>query len=313
MEMAFFAVEYAKAKDVPVVIDIRDLWPDILADVLPVWSRPLGRVALLPFEMMAHRALSSCTAITAVSEGYLNWGLGKTARARSELDRVFPLGYSNPEDSTRGALLDGSDLRSRFGLEPDKLTVWFLGTFGQTYDLETVIGAASILAQSGAHDIQFVLSGDGEQRGALERKARNLKNVIFTDWVDRAGILSLMKVAGIGLAAYRVGAPQGISNKIIEYMAAGLPIVSSLRGEAEELIEQRKLGLNYEPGNCRSLANVLQTLGRDRALRMTFAANSRSEYDSHYRADTVYGKMADYLEFVARHGRGGLRREVNGG
>lgn len=42
----------------------------------------------------------------------------------------------------------------------------------------------------------------------------------------------------MGLAAYARGAPQGVPNKVIEYMAAGLAVVTSLSGETREIIDR---------------------------------------------------------------------------
>ena len=42
------AVKYGKKNDLPVVVETRDLWPDLFVDLFPGWTRWLFRIVLLP-------------------------------------------------------------------------------------------------------------------------------------------------------------------------------------------------------------------------------------------------------------------------
>ena len=55
------AVDYGRENNVPVVLDMRDMWPDIFADAVPRLARPLARCLLFP---MLRRARAACATST---------------------------------------------------------------------------------------------------------------------------------------------------------------------------------------------------------------------------------------------------------
>src|SRR5260370_7964074 len=112
--------------------------------------------------------------------------------------------------------------------------------------------------------MQFVLSGSGERELEWKKQAGELRNVIFTGWVDSARIACLGQLASIGLAAYSPSAPQGLPNKLFEYMAYGLPVVSSLPGEAEAFLGESRCGITYKAGDAESLVDALLSLANAR-------------------------------------------------
>jgi glycosyltransferase involved in cell wall biosynthesis len=291
-------VKYALAKHVPVIIDVRDLWPDIFAQVAPRPLRPLMNLALRPMINKTKFVFRNCSSILAISPGYLRWALGYARRQGTEMDRVFPLGYQKPKPSQSDLEQARRELAA-LGMDPSKRIVWFVGVFGATYDLGTVIGAASLFQQQGREDVQFVLSGDGEMASKWRAVAQGLTNVIFTGWIDGAKISCLGDASTVGLAAYASSAPQGLPNKLTEYLAFGLPVVSSLKGEAEQFLLEHHCGLTYEPGNARSLASALQTILDNPRLGQQLGATGRKLYESELSSEKVYPAMLEYLESVA--------------
>src|SRR5205085_1294132 len=133
----------------------------------------------------ARQAFGQCNAIVGTSEGYLQHGLKYAQRARTVQDAIFPLGYPRPKQS-RDTAPDAAVLDSlcAHGVDPAKQICWFVGMFGQTYDLRTVIEAAREFSRSGEQDVQFVLSGTGDDHSALQAQAAGLQNVIFTGRID---------------------------------------------------------------------------------------------------------------------------------
>jgi glycosyltransferase involved in cell wall biosynthesis len=188
----------------------------------------------------------------------------------------------------------------RQGVDPSRRIVWFLGSFGHWYDLDTVVRAARSLARDERHELQFVLSGAGHADARLRRAARGLPNVVFTGWIDRSEIAFLMSVAWVGLAAYAPHAPQSYPNKLFEYMSAGLPVVSSLRGDAEKLLVRHRCGLSYRPGDADHLAHQLLVLLTAADLHREMSTNARAAFSREYSASMVYAQMADHLAAVAQ-------------
>jgi len=296
-EFCDLCTRFGVAHKVPVVIDVRDLWPEAFLGLVPAPFRPVGALCLSPYFRAARRALRECTSIIAVSQAYLEWALRRAGREQGELDRVFPLGYERPSATSDQKRTAAEELRV-VGLDPAKTVCWFSGVFGATYDLSLIVEAARFLQNEGNESIQFVLSGDGEKRSQLARQAEGLKNVVFTGWINPSKIAYIMDVADVGLATYVPGAPQGLPNKIFEYMAAGVPIVSSLEGEMSALLNTHRFGYSYRSGDVRSFAGIVGTLAANEGLRKELGVRAKALYERQFRAATVYGALADHLETI---------------
>jgi glycosyltransferase involved in cell wall biosynthesis len=295
LEQSEMAVAYGKLHNVPVVVDVRDLWPDLYLTVFPGFIQPVARFALRSEFQRAKRVLAGAAAIVAVSDSYLDWGVDFAGRARRPNDRVFPLGYSTSE-SPRLEGLKSETLEFMHGIPSDSLVVTFIGAFGASYDLKTVIRAASLLDTDEAANVRIALAGGGDQQDKLVKMARNSRNVIFTGWLNQNSLLTLMKSSSVGLCAYTPRALQSLPNKPFEYMAMGLPLVSSLQGELRQLIETERIGLQYEAGNPRSLAEAILWLRHHEQERRAMGVRARALFEEKFDAKRVYGEFVDYLE-----------------
>lgn len=75
---------------------------------------------------------------------YLKWAINYEKNNFKKVSKVFPLGYDYEEIKEYKSDL----VTNRLGIDETKINIWFVGTFGRTYDLETVIKAAKVLEVS---------------------------------------------------------------------------------------------------------------------------------------------------------------------
>ena len=296
--MCRVAIEYAGCHNIPVVIDVRDLWPDIFLTVLPEWLRRLGEIALRPAFEVNRFIFREADAVTAVSSSYLDWGLRYAGRERRDTDAVFPLASLEESFSRERIDAERRFLQER-GVAPGRFTCCFFGQFEASYDLETVIGAAERLERTHGGRFQFVLCGDGAKMPYLRHRAGGLSNVVMPGWVSPATIQALMEMSDAGLAAYVRNAPQSLPNKVFEYFSGGLPVLSSLRGELDRIISENGCGLSYEAGDAEGLASAVLKLHGDPALRRRMGENARRLFEERFSAGRVYSSMIDHLERLA--------------
>lgn len=298
IDLSYEVVKYCTRNKLPVIVDVRDLWPDIFVNPFPEYLHSLIRYFLRGYYKQTKYILNNCDSIIAVSEKYLKWALRYGQRIKTANDQVFPLGYEkncvNEDEFSHHV-----NLFSKIGIDPLKKTVWFVGTFGQTYDLGTVIQAARRLVDYRG-DIQFVFTGDGEKMNEWANQARGLDNVIFTGWVDKIPLAYLLSIADIGLMAYAKNAPQGLPNKIFEYLSAGIPILSSLQNETKELLEEYIVGRTYQANNVDSFINNLSVLTANHILRNEMSVRGKDIFDQKYSAKVVYEGLVDFIEEQAR-------------
>lgn len=304
--LAFEGMRFARQKNIPFVVDVRDPWPDTFLDHISgkILHWLASQTLKVDFACLRH-ALQGATALVAMSRGILQWALDKIGRPANQWDRVFFLGYKSAQNSFNNISEENNKIPPWLqGREHLKLLIFF-GTFGHSYELQLVVAAARRLLANGRNDLFFVLAGTGEQMAALQREASILPNVFLPGWLTRKEIAVLLRSAYVGLApiqAVKNAAP----NKIFEYFSAGLPIISSLEGEMAELIDQNRLGLNYRPGDLEGLCGCIEKLLDNRALRDEMAANALVFFRNHGDADKIYSEYADHIERLVEARQRGL-------
>jgi glycosyltransferase involved in cell wall biosynthesis len=301
IELAAAAVRYGNRRRVPVVIDVRDLWPGIFIDAAPSSLKRIAATAILPLQWAANRAFRNAAAITGSSKSFVDWGLSRAKRAAGTFDREFQFGY--PALSLDSDLVERSVQQwRRLGVQDDgALTVCFFGSLTDRFDFDTLIAASKILAQQ-AVNVRFVVCGTGSNLEKLKSAAGD--NFIVPGWIDSFQIAALMKISDVGIAPYFNGGGfnENLPNKAIEYTAGGVAVVSCLDGALAELIKEEDLGVTYRLGDPASLAEVLGQLAACPEVLRAKKNNARATFNRQFRADAVYGEMIEYLDAVAARG-----------
>ncbi|HEV2383352.1 MAG TPA: glycosyltransferase [Terriglobia bacterium] len=134
-----------------------------------------------------------------------------------------------------------------------------------------LLRAAAMLSNR-IQNLEFVLVGDGPLRAELERNAANLGlsgQVRFLgERRDIPSLLASMDVTALPSVS------EGMSNAILESMAAGVPVVAARAGGTPELVVDGT-GLLVAPNDDEALAAALGDLLSDHALRQRLGQNAR--------------------------------------
>lgn len=299
IELSYMATRYGARRNIPVILDIRDLWPDIFFELFPFFIRPLGHLVLSPWSFATRRACQRASAIFAITEGFLEWGVEKSRRLMSQNDKAFTHAYKRPIFDNKTTSEAKEFWRLQGVDEGNGLFIaCFFGYFGQQFEFKTVVEAASLLFRQGRTDILFILCGDGENLEELRNLGGNLPTLKFPGFISRSQIWTLMRMARVGLAPYKSSKDfmLSIPNKSIEYFSAGLPVVSSLKGALADLLMDKQCGITYQNENAQELASTVAALA-DGPERLNFLSrNAYSVFDNRFRADLVYGEMARHIE-----------------
>ncbi len=143
-------------------------------------------------------------------------------------------------------------------LLPDSAFV--VGTVGSLTAVKNQTLLISAVAQltEARVDVRLLIVGDGPLRESLAQQAFEVgiaDRVCFTGWrEDVPALLSAMD------AYVCSSASEGMSNAVLEAMAAGLPIVTTDVGDHAVMIRNHRDGLIIEPHSATALAQALRTL-----------------------------------------------------
>jgi glycosyltransferase involved in cell wall biosynthesis len=160
-------------------------------------------------------------------------------------------------------------------------------------DLDVFVRAAGEIAATFPH-VSFHIAGEGELRPVLEKLVAdlNLAGRIFLPGTiqDVPGFLGELDIAVL------CSRSEGMSNAILEYMAAGKAIVATAVGGNEQLLEQERHGLLVPAGDPHRLAEAMRRLLNDHQLAIRLAQSARKRVEEHYSRKAMVRRFEDFYE-----------------
>ena len=122
-------------------------------------------------------------------------------------------------------------------------------------------------------ETRFVLAGDGEARPEFERQVRErglAESFMFLG--ARSDVPDILASCDIGVLPSKA---EGLSNAVLEYMAAGLPTIVSRVGGNPELIQDGVTGIVIPSQDSKALELALLRLLRDEEFAQRMADAGR--------------------------------------
>ena len=240
----------------PLLVEIRDLWPDFAIDMGVLKNPVLIWLARRLESFLYGRADHILVNSPAYREYLLERGL--TADRISFIPNgVDPTMFDPAED--------GRALREELGLE-GKFVAVYTGAIGPANDIPTLVRAAEHLHED--DDFRLLIVGDGKARPEVERliAAKGLTNVILTGPRPKSQMQQVLGAADVCVATLQPIPMFAMTypNKVFDYLAAGRPIVLGIDGVVREVVEDAKAGVFATPGDDSAIADAIAGLKADR-------------------------------------------------
>jgi glycosyltransferase involved in cell wall biosynthesis len=238
---ALVGLVMARLRRVPFVLEIRDVWPKVLADMGGMSpTSPVYRM----LEFLESVLYRYADRIVILAEGVRSHVVERGV----DPDRIeFIPNAADTEDFTPTAPRDV--LRDRYGFTG--VVAVYAGAHGPANGLDLLLDAAAEGAASHP-ELLVVLVGGGTAKDALVERAHGdgLTNVRFMDPIPKSEIPDLLAAVDIGVHClsdvemFRTGVSP---NKLFDYMAAGLPVVTNTPGETSEFVVASRGGRAVPP------------------------------------------------------------------
>jgi starch synthase len=242
-------------------------------------------------------AVESAAAVVAVSEGMRADVMAAYPAVSAERVRVIRNGI----DTTEYAPDPGTDVIGRFGIDPARPTVVFVGRITRQKGLPVLLRAAGRL-DPGTQLVIAAGQPDTPELAAevtmlVERLQAGRSGVIWlSGMLAKREVIQLLSHA-TAFVCPSLYEPLGIVN--LEAMACGTAVVASRVGGIPEVVADRETGLLVPPGDPAALADALNTLVRDtgRAAAMGQLGRKRAIAEFGWQAIAAQ-TVALYAEFA---------------
>lgn len=185
------------------------------------------------------------------------------------------------------------EARARLDFDRNERIVMYTGHLYPSKGVETLVQAAATFDAS-----CYIVGGNPEDISRIKAETEVPDNVTFTGFVPPARIPLYQLSADILVAtvADDTGGHEFFSPlKIFEYMAAGKPLVVNRKPAYEEVLTDGQNGSFVEPDSVSRLAEAIERLLSDPALRRDLGRQARSDaaqYGWNVRARRIVNEIA---------------------
>lgn len=257
-------------KRVPLVFEVRDLWPESLSAIGMGTDSSFLQRALSPVADFLYRKADHIVVVTPAFKDHLIqfWKVQSSkisiVENGVETERFAPTALE-------------TDLRGQLQLE-GKFVVGYIGTMGMAHGLDTLVKAASELQVTHPR-IMFLLVGEGADKDRLkvELQSRSLSNICVVDQQPRERIPAYVCACDVCLVLLKKTElfKTVIPTKLLEFMSCGRPVILGVDGQARKVLEEAQGGIAIEPENSNDLVRVIRELADDCEARKAYGFNGR--------------------------------------
>lgn len=268
------AIKIAKMKKAKLVLDIRDIWPDVAYEIGKFSpTSPFG----VYFEHLCKKSLSFADLVITVSPGKVE----KIAR-RLGSDRMSDLVcIPNGVDESFAKIEEDRATFERYFQNNENDTCVYVGNIGVAQGLGDMLSLASARPS-----VRFLVFGDGAEAESLkDRAARDgLSNVYFCGKIDARGVRTVLRHASLAyVPLVNSNLKDSIPSKLYESLACGCPVLLVAAGDSVALLEETGLGEHAVPKDIDSITAAFDVLLGNSYTREKKDAVSRYMFERHSR------------------------------
>ena len=192
---------------------------------------------------------------------------------------------------------DRAAICQKFGLRTDENARFVTSVANLRHPVKNVpmLLRAAKLVINNVPDAQFVIAGEGGLKGELCESAAALGVADKVHFIGRC--TDVPELLGISYACVLTSSAEGFSNSILEYMAAGKPVVATNVGGAAEAIIEATSGHLVASNDDAAMAVHLTNLLNDEAKTVEFGAKGRKIIEENFSLDSQLKKTMELYGF----------------
>jgi colanic acid biosynthesis glycosyl transferase WcaI len=256
-------------KQIPLIFEVRDLWPESAIALGELSNRTVISFATRLENACYRRAKLVVVVTRGIYDRLVERGINSSKLA------IIPNGANTDMFTFRSA--SRQQIRHELNLE-GKFIAIYAGILGLAQGLETILESANLLRDN--HKIHFLLIGDGPKKVELIDLAKkyNLTNVTFLPEKPTDQIPEYLSAADVALVPLRkVAVFKGVlPSKLFDAWACQRPILITIDGEARAIVEEIQGGIYVPPEEPTKIAEGLIELMNSPDRRDQMGLNGRN-------------------------------------
>jgi glycosyltransferase involved in cell wall biosynthesis len=263
---AYLGYIIAHKKNIPLYLDIRDIFVDVIGDVLK--NSLIKTIVLFLIKFIEKKTFDNAVHINLVSGGFLPYFRKFRCSSYSEYSNGIDDDFLNlPPYISNDKSMDG------------KISILYAGNIGEGQGLEKIIPLAAFMLDD---NYEFIIVGDGGTKNKLrnEISERKLTNVELRDPVDREELKKLYNNADylfLHLNNYKAF-EKVLPSKIFELAAFDKPIIAGVSGYSYEFIKNNVSNvILFKSCDVDSLINQIKNFKYKTEYRSEFVQNFKRE------------------------------------
>jgi glycosyltransferase involved in cell wall biosynthesis len=243
----------SRVKKIPLVFEVRDLWPDAAIELGILKNKTLTKWAFA-LESFIYKKSSLINVLTPAFKEFIIEKKGVSA------NKVIVISNGADFHLTQDLYqnFDFTSLRNQLGWN-DKFVIIYTGAHGVANHLEQVFEVAEQLKET---NVLFVFFGMGMRKPFLleEKERRKIENVKFYEPVSKKEVFKYILAADMGLCLFKKGDifKTIYANKTFDYLACGKPILMGIDGASKAFIETAKAGTFFYPESTESFETAVK-------------------------------------------------------
>jgi glycosyltransferase involved in cell wall biosynthesis len=297
LPLAPTAIAIGRRRHVPVVIDLAENYPAMMRMIFEARrQRLVDYVVRNPaaVALVERYCLTRADRVLVVIDEMAK----RLARLGVSPDRIDLVSNTPPRER---AEVDPPARRLAPGAPPN---IVYLGLLEVPRGLGDLLDAVALLRDEGL-PVRCTIVGKGRDAALFHRQARTLglgeESVRFLGYVDRETAMAAVRDADIGVLAHHMNEAWNttIPNKLFDYMAEALPVLSSSVTPFARIVRETGAGEVFEAGSARSMADAIRRLA-DADRRIACGAAGRRAILARYHWERDTEVLLRGLELTAR-------------
>lgn len=300
LTIALPAVWAAKRQKIPMVFEIRDLWPE-----LPIAMGALkGRPTIAAAEWLERFAYNNAAEVIALSPGMKDG----VVRTGYPAERVHVVPNSSDLELFDVPASAGEAFRAQYDWLGDRPLIVYVGTLGAINGVSYLAELAARVREH-APEVRFAVVGGGAEEPKIRARAQELgvlgDNFHMLSKIPKREVPALLSAATFATSLF-IDVKEmwhNSANKFFDGLASGTPMLINYGGWQADLLRESGAGIVLPPHDLDAARDTLLGALRDPARLTQMAHASKQLAVEQFSRDVLAEKLIGVLEGAYRDSR----------